>query len=74
MEKNDLMILCRAARKARGMTLKGLSARTAYHYTTLSKFEHGTFSWDVAESYRRDVLNDVERATYDAIKERIMEK
>lgn len=74
MEKQDIIILCRAARKARGFTLKELSARTNYHYTALSKFEHGLYSWDIAESYFREVLNDVERATYIAVKERITEK
>lgn len=69
--KQDIIILCRAARKARGMTQPELTARTNIHKSLLSQFENGKFSWDIAGAYYREVLNEAERSTFDALAERI---
>lgn len=66
--KNAIIMLCRASRKAQRKTLVYVSNATNYHYSTLSKFEHGNFKWDIAEAYYRTVLDKAEQQTYDNIK------
>lgn len=69
--KDDIIILCRAARKARSMKQPELSARCGIHTSTLSQFENGRlFSWDIAQAYYINVLNEAERNTFDVLKER----
>ena len=65
-------MLCRGSRKAQRKTLVSVSNATNYHYSTLSKFEHGHFKWDIAEAYYRTVLNEAERHTHENIKEGII--
>ena len=73
VRKQAIVMLCKGNRKAQRLTLVAAGNRTNYHYTTLSKFERGyRFSWDMAEAYARNILNPAERATYEKIKEDIL--
>lgn len=72
VRKEAIIMLCKGSRKAQRITLVETGNRTGYHYTTLSKFENNyRFSWDIAETYARNILNEAERATYEKIKEDI---
>ena len=73
IRKQAIVMLCKGSRKAQRITLVEASNRTNYHYTTLSKFEHGyRFNWDMAEAYSKSILNEAERSTYEKIKEDII--
>lgn len=67
MGKDDIIRLCRAARKAAGITLKELRAKTDVSETRLSQFENGAFNWDIAHAYYLNVLNEAEKNTYTVI-------
>ena len=66
-----IILLCKASRKAQRKTLTYVANRTGWHYSTLSKFEHGRFNRLIAEAYYREVLNEPERVTFDNLKEDI---
>lgn len=73
VRKQAIVMLCKGSRKAQRITLVEAGNRTNYHYTTLSKFERGyKFNWDIAEAYAKTILNQAERATYENIKDGII--
>lgn len=67
IQQDRITILCRAARKASGITLAELSRRTGINAATLSQFENGKYRQAHAYTYYQEVLNDAERATFKAI-------
>lgn len=63
MNKEAIIMLCRASRKAQRITLKELSNRIGCSAASLSRFERGAFNVDYMNAYARNVLNAAEQST-----------
>lgn len=63
MNKEAITMLCRASRRAQGLSLTELANRVGCSPATLSNFERGKFSIDYMNAYYLNVLNAAERFT-----------
>lgn len=62
-----IIMLLRAARKAKGYKLQDLADRIGCSAATLSRFEHGKYNIDYVYAYRRNALNGAEIITLDEL-------
>ena len=67
MNKEAIIMLCRASRKAQNITLTDLSNKIGCSPASLSRFERGHFNADYMNAYYINVLNEAERATLNAL-------
>lgn len=68
-QKDRIICLCRASRKAQGITQQKLAESCPFSNRALSLFENGNYIDDIAGMYYREILRDSERDTFDRIKE-----
>ena len=68
-QKERIICLCRASRKAQGITQKHLANQSAFSNLALSAFENGKYIDGIAEMYFQTVLREAERDTFNRIKE-----
>lgn len=68
-QKERIICLCRASRKAQGITQKQLADQSAFSNVALSAFENGKYIEDIADMYFWTVLREPERDTFNRIKE-----
>lgn len=61
--KREIIKFCRQCRGLSAWTQKELSERCGIHYSTLSLFENGRFSFDVARAYYVNVM-DVDQKSH----------
>lgn len=69
MTNDNIIMLCRAARKAHGITQEQLAIKSGWSVSSISWFEHGHYSAELAKQYRNYVLNPAEQNTFDRIME-----
>ena len=63
MNREAIIMLCRASRKAQNITLTALSHKIGCSPASLSRFERGHFNADYMNAYYINVLNDAEKDT-----------
>lgn len=63
----EICLACKAARKARGVTLAELAAQSGRNINTLSKYENGLFNKDILQDYYDLILYESETRTIKAM-------
>jgi transcriptional regulator with XRE-family HTH domain len=67
MREYEICFRCKAARKARGVTLQELAAQCGINKDYLSAFERGKFNGDILQAYYVYVLYESETKTIQAL-------
>lgn len=67
MKEYDICFKCRAARKARGVTLEQLAAQSGINKNYLSAFERGKYNGDILQAYYVYILYESETKAIQAL-------
>ena len=67
MKEYDICFKCKAARKARGVTLQELAAQSGINKDYLSAFERGKYNADILQAYYVYILYESETKAIQAI-------
>lgn len=67
MKEYEICFRCKAARKARGITLQELAAQCGINKDYLSAFERGKFSGDILDVYYIYILYESETKAIEAL-------
>lgn len=67
MKDYDICVKCKAARKARGITLQELAAQSGINKDYLSAFERGKYSGNILQVYYVYILYESETKAIQAL-------